>query len=145
MRLGILTGGGDCPGLNAVMRAVVVRALRTHEGHVLGFEAKAKNFKSGCCHSVLVALAQQCVPSAYLAFEMGSARLAKRMLGHVGGFNSAMFKHVDEHTISRALEASRALSALPLWFVDCPGMKFSRLRATAAQLTAELARIRGGK
>ena len=38
MRLGILTGGGDCPGLNAVIRAVVVRALRTHEGHVLGFE-----------------------------------------------------------------------------------------------------------
>ena len=25
-RLGILTGGGDCPGLNAVIRAVVRRA-----------------------------------------------------------------------------------------------------------------------
>jgi len=38
MRLGILTGGGDCPGLNAVIRAAVVRTLRTHEGHILGFE-----------------------------------------------------------------------------------------------------------
>jgi 6-phosphofructokinase 1 len=37
MRLGILTGGGDCPGLNAVIRAVVVRTVRTHDGLVLGF------------------------------------------------------------------------------------------------------------
>lgn len=38
MRVGILTGGGDCPGLNAVIRAVV-RTLQ-HEGdgvQVLGF------------------------------------------------------------------------------------------------------------
>jgi 6-phosphofructokinase 1 len=35
MRLGVLTGGGDCPGLNAVIRAVVRRSLsRGHE--VLG-------------------------------------------------------------------------------------------------------------
>ena len=27
MRIGILTGGGDCPGLNAVIRAVARRAL----------------------------------------------------------------------------------------------------------------------
>ena len=38
MRLGIVTGGGDCPGLNAVIRAAVVRTLRTYEGHMLGFE-----------------------------------------------------------------------------------------------------------
>ena len=38
MRLGIMTGGGDCPGLNAVIRAAVARTLRTYEGHMLGFE-----------------------------------------------------------------------------------------------------------
>jgi 6-phosphofructokinase 1 len=37
MRLGILTGGGDCPGLNAVIRAAVVRTVRTYDGIVLGF------------------------------------------------------------------------------------------------------------
>ena len=37
MRLGILTGGGDCPGLNAVIRAAVVHTIRTYEGQVLGF------------------------------------------------------------------------------------------------------------
>ena len=37
MRIGILTGGGDCPGLNAVIRAVVRRVERDHDGTVLGF------------------------------------------------------------------------------------------------------------
>ena len=34
-RIGILTGGGDCPGLNAVIRAVVRRSLQ-HEYEILG-------------------------------------------------------------------------------------------------------------
>lgn len=37
MRLGVLTGGGDCPGLNAVIRAVVRRELRDFGGSVFGF------------------------------------------------------------------------------------------------------------
>ena len=38
MRLGILTGGGDCPGLNALIRAAVVRTVRTYQGQMVGFE-----------------------------------------------------------------------------------------------------------
>jgi ATP-dependent phosphofructokinase / diphosphate-dependent phosphofructokinase len=38
MRLGILTGGGDCPGLNAVIRAAVMRSVRTYQDQMLGFE-----------------------------------------------------------------------------------------------------------
>ena len=34
--IGILTAGGDCPGLNAVIRAVTVRATETHDTEVLG-------------------------------------------------------------------------------------------------------------
>lgn len=37
MRYGILTGGGDCPGLNAVLRAVVRRAEHHHGDQVIGF------------------------------------------------------------------------------------------------------------
>lgn len=37
MRIGILTGGGDCPGLNAVIRAVVRRSVRDHNSEVIGF------------------------------------------------------------------------------------------------------------
>ncbi len=36
-RIGILTGGGDCPGLNAVIRAVVKEAIY-HDIAVVGFE-----------------------------------------------------------------------------------------------------------
>ena len=34
--LGVLTGGGDCPGLNAVIRGAVVRASETHDADVVG-------------------------------------------------------------------------------------------------------------
>ncbi len=37
MRVGILTGGGDCPGLNAVIRAVVHRGVTAHGAEVLGY------------------------------------------------------------------------------------------------------------
>ncbi|MGD2051167.1 MAG: ATP-dependent 6-phosphofructokinase [Acidimicrobiia bacterium] len=34
--LGILTAGGDCPGLNAVIRAVTTRATEVHDAEVVG-------------------------------------------------------------------------------------------------------------
>src|SRR5450759_4021128 len=37
MRIGILTGGGDCPGLNAVIRAVVVGGSVTYDDEAVGF------------------------------------------------------------------------------------------------------------
>lgn len=36
--IGISTGGGDCPGLNAVIRAVIKAAIVTHGWRVLGIE-----------------------------------------------------------------------------------------------------------
>ena len=36
-RVGILTGGGDCPGLNAVIRAVVRRGLDAPDTNCVGF------------------------------------------------------------------------------------------------------------
>jgi len=37
MRIGLLTGGGDCPGLNAVIRAVVRKAIDAYGDQVIGF------------------------------------------------------------------------------------------------------------
>jgi ATP-dependent phosphofructokinase / diphosphate-dependent phosphofructokinase len=37
MRIGLLTGGGDCPGLNAVIRAVVRKAIDTYDDQLVGF------------------------------------------------------------------------------------------------------------
>ena len=37
MRIGMLTGGGDCPGLNAVIRAVVRKGVTEHGDTFVGF------------------------------------------------------------------------------------------------------------
>ncbi|HKT26343.1 MAG TPA: ATP-dependent 6-phosphofructokinase [Terriglobales bacterium] len=37
MKIGILTGGGDCPGLNAVIRAVVRKGIFHHKDEFVGF------------------------------------------------------------------------------------------------------------
>ncbi|GAB3501764.1 6-phosphofructokinase [Amycolatopsis cihanbeyliensis] len=39
MRVGVLTGGGDCPGLNAVIRAVVRKGIEVHNWEVVGFRS----------------------------------------------------------------------------------------------------------
>ena len=47
MRIGILTAGGDCPGLNAVIRSVVHRAVVGHGDEVIGFEDGFKGLLDG--------------------------------------------------------------------------------------------------
>jgi phosphofructokinase-like protein len=36
-RIGVLTGGGDCPGLNAVIRAIVRKGVEHHGDAIIGF------------------------------------------------------------------------------------------------------------
>ncbi|MCX4958020.1 MULTISPECIES: ATP-dependent 6-phosphofructokinase [Streptomyces] len=47
MRIGVLTAGGDCPGLNAVIRSVVHRAVVGHGDEVIGFEDGFKGLLDG--------------------------------------------------------------------------------------------------
>jgi 6-phosphofructokinase 1 len=37
VRVGVLTGGGDCPGLNAAIRAIVRRGIDGHGHEIIGF------------------------------------------------------------------------------------------------------------
>ena len=37
MRIGVLTGGGDCPGLNAVIRAICRKGINAHGHEFVGF------------------------------------------------------------------------------------------------------------
>jgi phosphofructokinase-like protein len=37
MKIGILTSGGDCPGLNAVIRGAVLKGVRVHDDEFAGF------------------------------------------------------------------------------------------------------------
>ncbi|MBM4042452.1 MAG: 6-phosphofructokinase [Planctomycetes bacterium] len=46
-RIGILTGGGDCPGLNAVIRAVAKTAMNVHGIEVFGIRDAFRGFVEG--------------------------------------------------------------------------------------------------
>ena len=46
-RIGILTGGGDCPGLNPVIRAVVKAAIEKYGMTVVGFKNGYKGLYNG--------------------------------------------------------------------------------------------------
>jgi hypothetical protein len=46
-RIGILTGGGDCPGLNAVIRAAVRTAIRDHDMKVFGIQLGFEGLLTG--------------------------------------------------------------------------------------------------
>jgi len=37
LRIGVLTGGGDCPGINAALRAVTKSLTLKHNAEVIGF------------------------------------------------------------------------------------------------------------
>ena len=37
MKIGILTSGGDCPGLNAVIRGAVLKGIKVHDVEFVGF------------------------------------------------------------------------------------------------------------
>lgn len=47
MRIGLLTGGGDCPGLNAAIRAVVKHGEGTHGHSIIGFRNGWKGVVDG--------------------------------------------------------------------------------------------------
>ena len=47
MRIGLLTGGGDCPGLNAAIRAVVKRGIGEYGDTIIGFRNGWKGVVEG--------------------------------------------------------------------------------------------------
>ncbi len=57
MRIGVLTGGGDCPGLNAVIRAVVKTAIHDYDMEVWGI----KNGYKGLVEDDLIPLGTESV------------------------------------------------------------------------------------
>jgi 6-phosphofructokinase 1 len=51
-RIGILTGGGDCPGLNAVIRAVAKTAMNDYGATVIGIEDGFEGLVEGHMHEL---------------------------------------------------------------------------------------------
>ena len=104
------------------------------EGYVIGIEGRPKSGKSVAMQTLALAMARNRVPTCYLALEMGGARIVQRMLAQLGGFNSAMFRHADQHLLERVERARPELDAIPLYLMDCPAIRFSKLQTLADQL-----------
>ncbi len=51
-RIGVTTGGGDCPGLNAVIRAVAKSAMDKYNATVIGIEDGFEGFVEGRMHEL---------------------------------------------------------------------------------------------
>lgn len=51
-RIGILTGGGDCPGLNAVIRAIAKSAMDKYGATVIGIEDGFEGMVEGRMHEI---------------------------------------------------------------------------------------------
>src|SRR5215210_6625794 len=62
MRVGLLTGGGDCPGLNAVIRAVVRKGERHYGDQLLGFRDGWKGVIEGLTMPLSVELCRGILP-----------------------------------------------------------------------------------
>lgn len=62
MRVGVLTGGGDCPGLNAVIRAVVRKGTRHYDDDILGFADGWRGVVDGDYEELSVPMMQHTLP-----------------------------------------------------------------------------------
>ena len=54
MRFGVLTGGGDCPGLNAVIRAIIRKGERVFGDEIVGFVNAWEGVMSRRTHPITV-------------------------------------------------------------------------------------------
>ncbi len=107
-RLGILTSGGDCPGLNAAIRAVVshakgvcshLRELRDSWGRRFGIVVVAEGAQvaeDGCCHTECETGKPSCGMGQYVENEIRNCShnhldIRVSVLGHIqrGGIPSA--------------------------------------------------------
>jgi len=61
-RIGILTGGGDCSGLNAVIRAVTRAAILRHEATVIGIEEGYDGLIFGRCQELTMNAVRDILP-----------------------------------------------------------------------------------
>ena len=62
MRIGVLTGGGDCPGLNAVIRAVVRKGVEAYGCEFVGFRDGWKGPLEGLTRELDVAAVRGILP-----------------------------------------------------------------------------------
>lgn len=106
-RIGVLTGGGDCPGLNAVIRAVVKTAMVDYGYEVIGFKDGYKGL----------------VINDFVKFQSGdvSGILDKggTILGTSNRDNPFHFKVIKDGVIEYQDMSDKVMENLGMFGIDC--------------------------
>ncbi|WP_345314974.1 ATP-dependent 6-phosphofructokinase [Garicola koreensis] len=134
MRIGLLTSGGDCPGLNAVIRSAVLHGIKSHSDEFVGFRAGWKGLIEGDYFD----LTRQDVRG--LAREGGTILGTSRThpYNHPGGGPEAMAAQLEHHQIDGViaiggegtLAGAKRLADAGLPIVGVPKTIDNDLRAT---------------
>lgn len=95
MRIGLMTSGGDCPGLNAVIRAAVLKGIKDYGYEMVGF----RDGWRGVVEMDYMPLPRSAVRG--LAQRGGTILGTSRTnpVSHPGGGAEAMIKNFKEHGI----------------------------------------------
>lgn len=93
MRVGILTGGGDVPGLNAAIRAVVKRGVGEYGHHIVGFRNGWQGVVEGDLFQLTRTDIRNVLPVG--GTLLGTARFHPH--GNDGGIDAVMATIENEH------------------------------------------------
>ena len=126
MRVGVLTGGGDCPGLNAVIRAVVRRGVTDYGYEFVGFRDGWKGPLEGLTMELGIPQVRGILPRGYppgaceavAPRDGASAAIRCQKNQDPGGPLSATYTLATDE---EALEVMFAEVLDALAVVDCPG------------------------
>ena len=114
MRIGVLTGGGDCPGLNAVIRAVVRKGIQNYGHEFIGFRDGWRGPLEGLKMTLDVAAVRGILPRG--GTILGSSRTnpikvdggVERIKANLEGFEvDALIAIGGEDTLGVATELDR--------------------------------------
>ncbi len=132
-RIGILTGGGDCPGLNAVIRAVAKSAMGAHELEVFGIEDGFLGLVQNRMHPLrnedvsniltlggtILGTNNKCDPTRYPVKKNGEVEfqdVTDRCLEHIG------HRHLDAIVVIGGDGTMSAASNLVRHGINCMGV-----------------------
>ena len=119
MRIGVLTGGGDCPGLNAVIRAVVRKGIQNYGHEFIGFRDGWRGPLEGLTMTLDVAAVRGILPRG--GTILGSSRTnpikvdggVERIKANLEGFEvDALIAIGGEDTLGVATERIAKVSRL---------------------------------
>lgn len=102
-RIGVLTSGGDCAGLNAVIRAVVQRAVEDHGWHVVGIHKGTAGLLSRPVEAETLDLSR---------FDGSLLRRAGTVLGTTNKGDPFAFPMPDGRVVDRSDEIVEGLEEL---------------------------------